>query len=135
MLPSENKDNNISQSPDYQLETTPRGESGEIKHYLSEWEKEKVEENKIKKELKKQETILYSRDKTKFSYNDFTKAPTTYIYNSSGDSNQMTYITTVIHCLANIPPLAKYFLKKKIFFVKNMFKYPFNYYFSFRILE
>ena len=129
MMPIENKDNSRP-NLDYDIETTPKGESGEINNYLEEWKKEKVEDNKIKKELKKQETMLYSRDKTKFSYDNFTKAPTTYIYKSSYNSNAMTYLTTVIHCLANIPPIAKYFLKNKIFFVKNMFKYPFNYYFS-----
>ena len=125
-----NKDNKMNQNPEFELESTPRGESGEIKHYLAEWDKEKEEEDKIKQELKKQQTKVYSHDKTKFSYNDFKKAPTTYIYKSSVDSNTMTYMTTVIHCLANIPPLAKYFLKNKKNFVKNMFKCPFNYYFS-----
>ena len=125
-----NKDNKMNQNPEFELESTPRGESGDIKHYLAEWDKEKEEEDKIKQELKKQQTKVYSHDKTKFSYNDFKKAPTTYIYKSSVDSNTMTYMTTVIHCLANIPPLAKYFLKNKKNFVKNMFKCPFNYYFS-----
>ena len=125
-----NKDNYINENENFQPETTPRGESGEIQNYLIEFEKEKVEDDKIKQGLKKQQTIVYSRDKTKFSYNDFTKAPTTYIYKLCENSKTMTYITTVIHCLANIPPLAKYFLKNKKSFVKNMFKCPFNYYFS-----
>jgi uncharacterized UBP type Zn finger protein len=130
-MSEKNKDNNMGDNNNgFQLEETPKGESGEIRNYYEDWEKQKDEEKVIKEGLKRQKTLVYSREIKKFSYSDFTKPPTTFIFKQCENSNTMTYMTTVIQCLASIPPLTKYFLKNKKFFVENMFKCPFNYYFS-----
>ena len=131
MLPKKNDDNNIGHQDNKQLILeTPTGETSEVENYFKKWGEEKIEDEKIKKELKKQQTAVYSHEEKFFKYSNFNKAPTTFIYQIGENSNTFTYLTTVLHCLGNLPPLAKYYLKNKKFFVNNMFKCPFNYYFS-----
>ena len=127
-IPMENKDNNIGHDDSNQNKNeTPGKESTEVANYLLEYEKEQVEEEPIKKELVRAKTLVYQNDINTFSFNNFTKAPTTYI---SNNNILLSYMTCVLQCLANIEPIAKHFLNGKKFYAQNMNKCPFNYAFS-----
>ena len=124
----ENKDNNVEHNnPNQKKEETPGKQSTELANYYQEWEEEKEEEKAIKRELNRASTLLYKKDINEFCFNDFTKAPTTYI---SNNKIIYSYMTCVIQCLANIEPIAKHYLKEKQFYAQNMNKCPFNYAFS-----
>ena len=106
--------------------STPTGEEQEINNYLKEL-KEEEKQDKLLSEINRKKTFAFIKKENSFSYGYFTKAPTTYLEN--GNSN-LTYMTCVIQCLANIAPIAKFYLKEKKNFAKNMNKFALNYAFS-----
>ena len=51
-----------------------------------------------------------------YTYSDIKKAPSTFL---ESETSNITYITCVLQCLANIKPIVKYYLKER----KNIMKY------------
>ena len=99
----------------------------EIKNFLKDVEYIERSEEEVRRNLDKKKTEIYKNDISMFSFSNFVKSPTSYPDNNN---KNLTYMTCVIQCLANIRPIAKYYLKEKKYFAKNMNKYPFNYAFS-----
>jgi len=124
--PRERQNNN-------EINSTPTGEEymnkkdkEDLEYYYKGLDEEKKKDEKIT-DYNKKKTELFFLDENSFSYNNFKKAPTTYIDN---ENINLTYMTCVIQCLANIEPIAKYYLKEKKNFAKNMNKFALNYAFS-----
>ena len=128
---SDMKISNEGQTPQGNEINLNKQENEEIQNYYKDLEEEKKKDQEIISDLTKKSTHIYENkeylDNT-FSYKDFKKVPTTYIDNE-GKKN-ITYMTCVLQCLANIEPIAKYYLKNKLNCAKNMDKCPFNYAFS-----
>lgn len=104
-------------------------EKEELVDYYEDLKEEEKEDKEIIYKLDKKSTITYLNNDNSFSYNAFKKAPTTYIDNNK-DYINLTYMSCVLQCLANIAPIAKFYLRKKKYFAKNMDKCVLNYAFS-----
>ena len=105
-------------------------QSPELEEYYAYYNNKKIqEENNMK--LFRRDTTFYTKENENnikpYSYSDLKKAPTTYLKN---ELNNLTYMTCVIQCLANIKPLILYYLNNKKIFVKYMHKAGLNYYLS-----
>ena len=126
-----NKSTNPDQKKEYQNGnnnnySTPTGDKKELDNYYEEFEEEKKKDRFITYINKKHSGYFVFKENS-FSYGYFTKAPTTYLENQNLN---LTYMTCVIQCLANIAPIAKFYLKEKKNFAKNMNKFALNYAFS-----
>ena len=125
--------NNQNNNEENLMGLTPTGDENEeeknkkeLENYYKGLDEEKIKDQKVI-EYYKRKSSHYLSYTISFSYSDFKKAPTTYIEN---ESINLTYMSCVIQCLANIKPIAKFYLKEKKNFAKYMDKFALNYAFS-----
>ena len=121
-----NKAANPNQNKSYQNNNSTMDDKKELEYYFKEL-KEEEKKDKLITEINRKNTYVFMTKDNSFSYGYFTKAPTTYLENLNLN---FTYMTCVIQCLANIAPIAKFYLKEKKNFAKNMNKFALNYAFS-----
>ena len=126
IMPKEDNPKKEQKNKDY---NTPTGENLdlELKNYYKELEK-KDKENLIleKIEKKKKEADLDLNASCSFSFNQYTK-PSLVVLENVGNS---TYMSCVLQCLANIKPIAKYYLKELDIIKKKLIEMPLSYAFS-----
>ena len=117
-----NIDNNFS---------TPGNDEYEIKKYYIEMEKEKIKNQNRNNQSFLNESLRASTNSEldlnpSFSLSQYSKVPNV-ILESDGKS---TYMKSVLQCLANIKPIANYYLKQINTFKYHMKDLPISYYFS-----
>ena len=117
-----NIDNNYS---------TPGNDEYEIKKYYNEMRNEKIKnQNRINQSFLNQSLRTSINNELdlnpSFSLSQYSKVPNV-ILESDGKS---TYMKSVLQCLANIKPIANYYLKEINTFKYHMKELPISYYFS-----
>ena len=122
--PNNNNNNEVLTPSGY--EKKEKKEKEEIDKYYKDLKEEEKKDKELV-EFYRRHSSIYLIKKLSFNYSDFKKAPTTYIEN---DNLNLTYMTCVIQCLANISPIAKYYLKEKMKFAEHLNRYALNYAFS-----
>ena len=111
--------------------STPGNDEYEIKKYYNEMEKEKLENKNRNNKSFLNESLKTSISgefdlNPSFSLSQYSKVPNV-ILESDGAS---TYMKSVLQCLANIKPIANYYLKQINTFKYHMKDLPISYYFS-----